>query len=204
MTPSEPRDRRALLRLEALLEYCRSATVFFETKPHNAGGHLGAYAVDGFTAPLLLQIIEELRERLPKTLQDAPLLNFWAYKYQHAEPGISIHTDQSAINVNLWITPDDANLDPTRGGMTIYDDGGDLDMLAGETPTALLGDDGRRILDDIPSVTIPYKQNRAAVFDSKLPHASDVGDWKPGYLNRRISLTFLFGDPSNVISPPAA
>ena len=189
--------------LEALQEYCRSATVFFETKPHNAGGHDGAYVVDGFAAPLLLQVAEELRQALPHTLADKPLLNFWAYKYQHAEPGIAVHRDQSSVNVNLWLTPTAANLTPDRGGMRIYDDGGDLDMADGETPAALLGPDADRILADFPSVAVPYEQNRLVLFDSHLLHASDVGDWKPGYLNRRTSLTFLFGDPSKVVVEPA-
>jgi len=33
-------------------------------------------------------------------------------------------------------------------------------------------------------------------------NASDVGAWKPGYENRRISVSFLFGDPSHVVVAP--
>lgn len=185
--------------LAALRDYCLGATVFYETKPHNAGGHVGAYAVDGFAAPLLLQIAEELRAALPRALGDRQLLNFWAYKYQHAEPGIGVHRDQASVNVNLWITPESANLDASRGGMLIYDDDGVLDMAVGESPAALLSPDGRRRLDAFPKVQVAYKQNRLALFDSSLPHASDVGAWKPGYTNRRISVSFLFGDASHVV-----
>ena len=187
--------------LDALLEYCRSATVFFETKPHNAGGHLGAYAVDGFAAPLLLQVAEELRAALPRTLADKPLLNFWGYKYQHAERGIGVHRDQSQVNVNLWLTPDGANLELDRGGMMLYDDEGAISMADGETPRELLGPDADAVLADFPSVAVPYRQNRLVLFDSQLLHASDVGAWRPGYEHRRISLTFLFGDPSRVVVP---
>ncbi|KAH8074349.1 hypothetical protein JL721_1904 [Aureococcus anophagefferens] len=190
--------------LDALLEYCRSATVFYETKPHNAGGHLGAYAVDGFAAPLLLQVAEELRAALPRTLADKPLLNFWGYKYQHAERGIGVHRDQSQVNVNLWLTPDGANLEPDRGGMMLYDDEGAISMADGETPRELLGPDADAVLADFPSVAVPYRQNRLVLFDSQLLHASDVGAWRPGYEHRRISLTFLFGDPSRVVVPDPA
>ncbi|KAH8095488.1 hypothetical protein JL720_2790 [Aureococcus anophagefferens] len=155
----------------------RSATVFYETKPHNAGGHLGAYAVDGFAAPLLLQVAEELRAALPRTLADKPLLNFWG-KYQHAERGIGVHRDQSQVNVNLWLTPDGANLEPDRGGMMLYDDEGAISMADGETPRS-------------PGRT------------GALLHASDVGAWRPGYEHRRISLTFLFGDRPAVVPDPA-
>jgi hypothetical protein len=34
-------------------------------------------------------------------------------------PGIGIHADFAAINVNFWITPDDANLDPKSGGIQL-------------------------------------------------------------------------------------
>ena len=32
----------------------------------------------------------------------------------------SVHADNAAVNMNLWLTPDDANLDPDGGGLIIY------------------------------------------------------------------------------------
>ena len=29
--------------------------------------------------------------------------------------GIVAHADQAKVNVNFWLTPDEANLDPTNG-----------------------------------------------------------------------------------------
>jgi len=43
-------------------------------------------------------------------------------------------------------------------------------------------------------VTIPYRCNRAVVFDSDLFHETDAIRFKEGYLNRRINVTFLYGD----------
>lgn len=39
----------------------------------------------------------------------------WAYKYDNTghERGIDPHADAGAVSVNLWLTDDDANLDPT-------------------------------------------------------------------------------------------
>jgi hypothetical protein len=45
----------------------------------------------------------------------------WAYKYGSIQPATSAHADFAATNVNFWLTPDEANLDPTSGGMIIYD-----------------------------------------------------------------------------------
>jgi hypothetical protein len=44
------------------------------------------------------------------------------------------------------------------------------------------------------NVTIPYKQNRAVLFDSALFHHTDKFKFKKGYENRRINLTLLYGD----------
>jgi hypothetical protein len=45
------------------------------------------------------------------------------------------------------------------------------------------------------NVTVPYKENRAVLFDSHLFHVSGAGlpGFKNGLKNRRINLTFLFG-----------
>ena len=49
-------------------------------------------------------------------------------------------------------------------------------------------------------MNVPYRQNRIALFDATLLHGSDgAADWKPGYLNRRISVTFLFGRREQVV-----
>lgn len=185
--------------LEALLEYAKSATVFFETKAYGAGGHMGAYLFDGFSAPLLFQLAEEIARAMPRTIgSHRPLRNMWAYKYSYSNSGIFVHKDQAAVQANLWISPDSANLDAIKsGGLKIYDDQGALKMERSMTPPELMGESGNKILDKLPNVTIPFRQNRLTFFDSALPHASDVGLWKEGYENRRISITFLFGEPSS-------
>lgn len=43
-------------------------------------------------------------------------------------------------------------------------------------------------------MTIPYRQNRAVIFDSDLFHASDEVRPRPGYENPRINVTLLYGD----------
>ena len=83
--------------------------------------------------------------------ETSELMNLWAYKYdnhhtdrhssnaggdssaegedetrhgalQHErQKGVKVHTDLARANLNLWVTPDAANLDPTSGGMTVYD-----------------------------------------------------------------------------------
>jgi len=44
------------------------------------------------------------------------------------------------------------------------------------------------------NLTVPYVQNRAVLFDSTYFHRTDDIAFKKGYKNRRINLTFLYGD----------
>ena len=163
------------------------ATVFFDAKP----GYLGAYMKEGFHSPLLLQIAEELKMMLPNVLGGTHLTKMWAYKYDsELESGIRIHTDPAAVNLNMWVTPDDANLDPETGGIVVWrnqPEGGNeflnswADADVAEVVQRLGGESANR-------VRVPYRQNRCVFFDSNLYHATDVFKFKPGYRNRRINL----------------
>ena len=44
---------------------------------------------------------------------------------------------------------------------------------------------------------IPYKENRAVIFNSNLFHETDNYEFKEGYENRRINVTILFGRREN-------
>ena len=43
------------------------------------------------------------------------------------------------------------------------------------------------------SITVPYRENRAVIFDSDLFHETDKIEFKDGYQNRRINVTMLYG-----------
>ena len=102
--------------LDELYHFCMDASIWFDVKP----GYLGAYFDDGFTAPVLLRVVEELRKALPRVVGDKELKQAWAYKYDSSptNAGIKVHADPAAVNVNFWVTPDDANESrepPSRG-----------------------------------------------------------------------------------------
>jgi hypothetical protein len=65
------------------------------------------------------------------------------------------------------------------------------------------------VLDQIAAdgwrnVTVPYRQNRAVIFDSALFHRSGRVSFKPGYANRRINFTLLFGKQGDKCASSAA
>ena len=42
-------------------------------------------------------------------------------------------------------------------------------------------------------ITVPYRCNRAVIFDSDLFHETDAIHFRDGYRNRRINVTLLYG-----------
>ena len=97
------------------------------------------------------------------------------------------------MNVNFWITPDDANQDPESGGLIVH------------TRTAPLSWDFQKFNDDETTirnflasganepVTVAHRQNRVVMFDSNALHESDVFHFGDHYVDRRINVTMLFG-----------
>jgi Tfp pilus assembly protein PilF len=188
--------------LDRLRQYCWRSTVW--RKPY-ANGYLGAMPEHGFACPLLVQIADELRSTYPAIVGGHPLLRWWGFKYDSQLTGINIHADFAAVNVNFWITPDEANLDPKSGGLVIWDKPAplDWDFVQYNNPNA-----GQSIRDFLAksgakSVTVPYRANRAVIFDSDLFHETDRIVFKDGYLNRRINITMLYGRREAAAKPSA-
>ncbi|GMH84430.1 hypothetical protein TrST_g2119 [Triparma strigata] len=187
--------------LRELRRFAQEGTLFYDFKR----SYFGAYLDEGVREFDWINIlIDEFRERFPRVIGSMPLSTAWFYKYDSLEShagGIGIHADQAAVNINIWLTEDDANLDKTSGGLVIYDTAPpreevydpekffvwNQDIMEGYRQNWLKEHGAKNI-------TVPFKENRAAVFDSKRLHATDTYHFKPGYTNRRINLTLLFGD----------
>jgi Tfp pilus assembly protein PilF len=176
--------------LDALRRFCWRSTMWHKIYDD---GYLGAMPEHGFICPLLVQIDEELRSTYPAIMGEYPLLHWWAFKYDSKLSGTAIHADFAAVNVNFWITPDDANLNPESGGLVIWDKPAPMNW----TFDHYNGDQAaiRNFLSqaDSRSITVPYRSNRAVIFDSDLFHETDRIAFKEGYLNRRINITMLYG-----------
>ncbi|MBL94524.1 MAG: hypothetical protein CFH06_01100 [Alphaproteobacteria bacterium MarineAlpha3_Bin5] len=68
-----------------------------------------------------------MRHTFPEIFKNHQLTQLWAYKYDSQLNGIGAHADFAAVNVNFWITPDAANLNPKSGGLVVYDAEAPLD-----------------------------------------------------------------------------
>lgn len=178
----------ALARLQ---RYLLSSTVWFDFS--HISGFLAAYLEDGLACPLLLQIADDVREKFPDILGDHPLTQAWAFKGLTGTKPIDTHADDSAVSLNFWVTPDSANLTPGQGGLEVYTVSPPEDWVVKDygqdkaaIRTFLTGQEDQKI-------TIPYGENRAVIFDSRLFHGSDAPNFAAGYENHRINITMLFG-----------
>ena len=176
--------------LAALREYCEEATVW---RSYNSNGYMGVTLGTGFAPRVLLQAADELRQAMPRVIGQHALTQAWAFKYDQRLRGINMHADFAVVNVNFWITPEDACEDKETGGMVIYD----IPAPRHWTFEDYNGDPGKMEAfikeNNAQSRRIPYKENRCVLFDSTLLHTTDRFTFKAGYCNRRVNVTFLYG-----------
>ena len=184
--------------LESLRKFLLGSTIWFDF--FHDGGYMGAYLNDGLASPLILQIADDLRKKLPKIFKNHQLTQLWAYKYDsraceknNSFTGIKAHADFAAVNVNFWITPKSANLDPSSGGLVVYNAEAPL-----EWDFKSYNNNDEKIREEIlkcgqKKTIVPYNENRVVIFNSNLFHETDNIKFKDGYENRRINVTMLFG-----------
>jgi hypothetical protein len=180
--------------LAALQAYARHGAPFLTMR----NGYLGAFPADGNTHALLLALVQALVGAAPGIFGKHALGLWWLFKYGEANPdGIGIHADAATVNVNIWLTADDACLD--GGGLALYQH-----VPALEQPTQAINREFASAAEEATLreqltaggnvLRIPYRCNRAVVFVSDQYHESLPFRFAAGYENRRVNLTLLFGD----------
>jgi tetratricopeptide (TPR) repeat protein len=188
--------------LESLRRFCLESTIWWQLEHPT---EVGSTQASGFACPLLLQIAHELRQALPGVLGEHPFTTMWAYKYydppgregaDNRSSGRRIHADAGMVSVNLWITPDEANLGPETGGVTFWNQVAPkayFKVTSREERLDML----RPLMDSAgpPRLVVPHRCNRAAIFHSYILHRSSPQRFRETYEDRRISITIMYGDP---------
>jgi tetratricopeptide (TPR) repeat protein len=178
--------------LSELREFCLESTIWKRDYPN---GYVGTFLANGFACPLLLQIAEELRALFPGIFRDHQLQQAWAFKHDSALRGLNLHADAAAINVNFWITPDKANRNPESGGLVVWDKEAPDEWDFAEYNNEKNKHKIQAFLQESQAqpLNIPYRQNRAVIFNSNLFHESDIIEFEDTYACRRINITLLYG-----------
>ena len=174
-----------------LREFCLISKVW-NTEYNNK--YLGAFSDSGFISQIHLQIAKDLQQKLPKLFGPHDLGRFWGFKYDTTlGKGINVHADFAIHNLNFWITPDEFNNNKNSGGLKVYDV---------PTPDHWTFKDYNANSKNIYTfldthnancTNVPYKFNRAVLFNSAYFHETDEIDFKDEYEGRRINMTYLFG-----------
>jgi tetratricopeptide (TPR) repeat protein len=170
-------------------KFCLESTVW--RHPYQFG-YVGAFPQDGFASVSLFAVVEEFLAALGQAFEGIQFAQWWGFVYDSNLPGTDIHGDDADFSLNLWITPDSANLDPDSGGLVVWDKKAPSDWTFDDYNSG--GDKVRQYLDehDAQSQVIPHRANRAVLFEGHLFHRTDAFNFAPGFENRRRSLTFLF------------
>ena len=177
--------------IKELREFCLVSKIWNKEYQHK---YLGAISDQGFISPIHLQIAIELKKQLPKLFGPHEIEKFWGFKYDATlGKGINIHADFAIHNLNFWITPDEYNNDKNSGGLKVYDVPAPDDWTFKDY-NAKHKNIYEFLKDNNANCTnIPYKFNRAVLFNSAYFHETDKIDFKDEYEGRRINNTYLFG-----------
>ena len=175
--------------LDDLNIFFRCANIFKRPYPR---GYVGTFLGTGMSNKPILQFSKDLTSKLPNIFNKSHLTQAWAFKYDSQQNGIGIHADDAKVNVNLWLTSDEGNLDKDSGGMIIWKKKPDKMSNFSDYNSSI---NSEKMLQDVSKadfIKIPYKSNRAIIFNSKLYHATDNINFDSKYINRRINVTFLY------------
>ena len=115
----------------------------------------------------------------------------WSFRYRNNTPGVKLHCDPSRLTLNVWISSDKSIKDKSLNGVNIYKIKPPEDWSYAQTHSEKAGEYVKA--NNIQPVHIPYKSNRAILFDGAYLHASAGISMKEGLENRRITYTMLFG-----------
>jgi tetratricopeptide (TPR) repeat protein len=177
--------------LDSLRRFLLESTIWHDFS--HIEGFVASYLEDGVACPLILQIADELRRAFSDILGEHPLSQAWAFKGLRAEAAVDVHADDAIVSVNFWVTPTEANLNPPHGGLVVCRAPPPDDWTINDYDT-----DREQIVTFLEqkaedSLIVPYRQNRAVLFRSRLFHHSDRPEFAPEYENHRINLTLLYG-----------
>lgn len=141
---------------------------------------------------ILSNIVDESKVYL-SILHNLTFERAWSFIYNNQSEGVKIHADTATINLNLWVTADesiDTSID--TNGLSIWRIERPNDWCERDYNANLKKSVDFINKNGIVPINIPYKCNRAIIFNSAYFHQSLPVNVKPGYQNRRINYTFLF------------
>jgi hypothetical protein len=117
-------------------------------------------------------------------------LRSWSFIYRNFARGVLPHADPARYTLSIWVSLDESILDRRENGLNVYT----VKPISENSEKYSNGYEYvYDVIKDVDPVRIPYKYNRAILFDSLYIHSSGNVSMKPGDGHRRIGYTYLFG-----------
>lgn len=139
-------------------------------------------------------IKRELIQNCQNIMEGVAPLTHWGLMYHKNTKG-NVHADNCARTITIWLTPDKYNLDRDSGGLILYDVKKPEVALPHEH---LVGESSMKTVNELTQgriVIVPYRYNRAVLFDGKTFHCTQQPNFDintpDGY---RINLSIAFDD----------
>ena len=188
--------------LATLQRYLRESTIWHDFS--HIGGFVASYLEDGLACPLLLQIADELRAHVSGAARPAS-----------ADPGLGVQGARSGgggrrarrrCRGQRQFLGHARRRQPGAGSRRAA---GLPHAAACRLGAQVYDADQARIVTFLEqqadnTLLVPYRENRAVLFESRLFHYSDAPNFDKSYENHRINLTMLFGRHGRTGAPRPA
>lgn len=153
------------------------------------------------TGSSLLSKVQEVIGR--KSNEKLILVDYWALLYSKNSDG-NMHADFGQITLTYWLTPEIYNLNKESGGLLIYDVRRPNNLSANQYLNAGKESESYVLERASSHVVIPYRHNRAVLFDSSFFHKTHSPSFDiTNPAGMRMNLTFSYASAEHVIAQAA-
>lgn len=118
------------------------------------------------------EIARQVMELCPSLLSGYDLVDSWALLYPEGASR-QVHSDVGALTLNIWMTPDECNLDPSCGGLVFYDVKRREPERHDEDVAYLWSEQYLNEHKTGRTARVSYRWNRALLFDARTFHRTD-------------------------------
>jgi hypothetical protein len=142
-------------------------------------------------APSFQRAGTELSMALQPIVQGMKIISYWLIAAARG-PGIRMHADNATYSINIWLTPASNAESMNADGMVFYNVNRPDRMSYKSFSSHDYCEYYVRDRSGVPEKRIPYRFNRAVIFDSRVMHRSEEVTFADSgsVLSRRLNLTF--------------
>ncbi|WP_441248529.1 hypothetical protein [Kitasatospora sp. McL0602] len=132
----------------------------------------------------------ELGRALRPLVGTMKIISYWVIASTHG-PGIRMHADNSTYSMNIWLSPDPQDSTAEQDGMRFYDVLRPERMPYAQFSSHDACEEYVRERGGAVTRRVPYRCNRAVLFDARVMHRSEPVSFPGGsLLDSRINLTY--------------